>query len=67
MAKRYVRPTSPEMEYREIRVKVPKKVYQAAKAVCHLKEIQLSGLITAYLARWAKSAVKELDDFTTKF
>ncbi len=67
MVKRYVRPESPGIEYKEIRVKVPKRVYQAAQAVCHMKDVRLHSLITAYLARWAKSAVKDLDDFTSRF
>jgi len=47
---------SPDVEYREIRVKLPKEVYLTAKARCILKETRLSDVITAYLAHWTKSA-----------
>ena len=63
MAKRYVRPKSPDVEYKEIRVKLPKNVYLAAKATCIFKEVRLDDLITAYLARWAKSAAKDVEDY----
>lgn len=52
-----------DMEYKELRLKVPKKVYQAIMARCALLDKNPSGVVTAILTKWAKGADKAVTQF----
>lgn len=60
MGKRFAKTKPPDVQLKEIRVRLPKHLYFSAKAICVLKDIRLSDVIAANLARWVKSSDKQI-------